>query len=354
MYSHEMDAELREMTGQTKPTYYYIFNAGAVCRVELTSARIIIRKRSQLGSQLIGFYNYFERHAYASDGQKPNGVRALFLGYSESKINDVISGCALCSEFSAAKDEVQYFFNDLALSMQARINGTSTLEQLESNLLFWEDDGNTPKRFTSLIALLENQPVTVYEVTSLTELLTLEYFFTFFGPSPLNIAICEECKKMFVQKRNDARFCSNVCQEKSLKRLHKSSPYWVKYRSLQQRYNKKVNRGYAINSDLGTAVNNVYQEWRSWASKQVSDADERYSKWKLQQEKATLNAALLHVTHPEKPLNEPMPATEFAARLKNKWQELSAPQMEAILNASYNNEGDDYYESCDLRKIFQP
>lgn len=352
MSFYEMDEELRNMTGQSVPTFYYVFNGGYTCRVRLTGANIQIESQCALGKYLITFYNYFEKHAYICDGQKFNGARALFLNDSQSKINDVIAGCALCSEFHARQNEVQNCFNDISVSMQTRPRNVSVSEQLESNLFFMEDTGKgeyAPRKFVSMIAMLENQPVTVYVVTSLTELLALEYFFSFFGPYPQSFSICEECKRMYIQKRNDSRFCSYICQKKSLDKFHKRSPYWIKYRSLQQRYNKKVSKGYCTSNDIGAIVNTVYREWQVWASEQERLATEQFLRWGQRQQKITLDAAISPSIPTEKQPDEPMSETTFALMLKKRWQELSAIQID-----DFDKKGADYYESCDLCKILKP
>lgn len=87
--------------------------------------------------------------------------------------------------------------------------------------------------------------IQIYEISTLQEALAVEFLeyqkaveFSILPP----FKICAQCHTCFVSKRTDALFCSQSCVEKNFKKQKKKDPYYIKYRSLQQYYNKKINK----------------------------------------------------------------------------------------------------------------
>lgn len=87
--------------------------------------------------------------------------------------------------------------------------------------------------------------IQIYEISTLQEALAIELM-EYQKAVALHMLppfkICPQCHTCFVSKRNDALFCSQNCVEKNFKKQKKKDPYYIKYRSLQQYYNKKVNK----------------------------------------------------------------------------------------------------------------
>lgn len=116
------------------------------------------------------------------------------------------------------------------------------------------------------IGFIQVYDVNTLQQAMLVELIEYQKFVECYALPPLKI--CPQCQTCFTSKRTDAIFCSQNCVEKNFKKEKKKDVYYKKYRSLQQYYNKKMNRWCQINPNFTETYKKQYALWQTLAKRE--------------------------------------------------------------------------------------
>lgn len=293
------------------------FCDGMLMQVALQGDKAVVLLKQEIGAGTINFYNYFAQYRLS-----PEEPILKLSNCSDDEWLEIISDQPLANQFYL--DAISNYENDQADTKEALPHIRNLIQQAFANLddAFSERTGSIttsthkepnggqgafmPKQVTTTFALLSNRIVQVYTVKDLYEYLALDFCHANYPSEPVKkIAICPCCKKAFRKSQRNKVYCSKVCKEKSIKENNRNaSPYYAKYRYLQQYNNRQLNkwrRQMAESPQQVQKLQNAYDTWNEWARVEFEKATEVYNF--TQQEKQES-------------------AEEFGERLKEKWKVL--------------------------------
>lgn len=287
-------------------------------QVALQDDKAIVLSKQEIGTESINFYNYFAKCRLSPEEQL-----LKLSNCSDDEALKIITGQPLANQFYS--DAISNYENDQADTQEALTHTRNLIQQAFSDLddaisertgsiatrTHREPNGGQgvfmPKQVTTTFALLSNRIVQVYTVKDLYEYLALDFCHANYPSEPVKkIAICPCCKKAFRKSQRNKVYCSKACKEKSIKENNRNaSPYYAKYRYLQQYNNRQLNkrrRQMAESPQQVQKLQNAYDAWNEWARVEFEKATEVYNF--TQQEKQES-------------------AEEFGERLKEKWKSLT-------------------------------
>ena len=197
---------------------------------------------------------------------------------------------------------IQSAFSDLnaVFSECSNVNKADMLQSDKALNLFKFD------KFAASFVLLDNKIVLGYTVNSLYEYLKLDFYHANLSPDSVkHISICPYCGKAFRMNQRNNLYCSKACKDKGIRANNKKSPYYSKYRYLQQYHNRQLNR---LRSKMADSLpemqqlQNAYDTWNEWARTEYEQTTRDYN---LGQQK------------------EQESVEDFSERLKRKWKTLT-------------------------------
>ena len=303
------------------------FCDGMLLQVTLHDNKATVISKQEIGTETIDFYNYFAKYRLS-----PKEQLLTLSNCPDKEAIEIISEEALTYTCNL----VQYAFSDLdaAFSERPGTDDTSTQRFDKTVYLFTHEeleDGQTvfkPNQFTTSFVLLDNKIVLVYTVKSLYEYLALDFYHIYFSSDSVKqVAVCPCCKRAFRMSQRNNLYCSKSCKDKHIKANNKKSPYYSKYRYLQQYHNRQLNELRSQMTDSSPQVQKlqgIYDTWNEWAHSEYEQATKTYNL--IQQEKfkffINVNAYRQAQANNSFPDFETESTEEFGERLKAKWQEL--------------------------------
>lgn len=296
------------------------FCDGMLLQLDLsTSSPTIVSKRG-IGKATINFYNYFSRYRSSPKEESLN-----LLSRPDKEVLEIISEQSLANQFfldyassrqgisvknqqNATKEALTYTcnliqsaFSDLnaAFSERSNVNKANTPQSNNLPNLFKVD------KFAASFVLLDNKIVLVYTVNSLCEYLKLDFYHANLSPDSVkHVSICPYCGKAFRMSQRNNLYCSKACKDKSIRANNKKSPYYSKYRYLQQYHNRQLNRQRSQMADSLPKIErlqNAYDTWNKWARTEYEQATRVYNCEQQKEQESVEN---------------------FGERLKKKWKAL--------------------------------
>lgn len=296
------------------------FCDGMLLQLDLsTSSPTIVSKRG-IGTATINFYNYFSRYRSSPKEESLNLLsrpdkevletiseqslaNQFFLDYASSR-----QGISVKNQQNATKEALTYTcnliqsaFSDLnaAFSERSNVNKANTPQSNNLPNLFKVD------KFAASFVLLDNKIVLVYTVNSLCEYLKLDFYHANLSPDSVkHVSICPYCGKAFRMSQRNNLYCSKACKDKSIRANNKKSPYYSKYRYLQQYHNRQLNRQRSQMADSLPKIErlqNAYDTWNKWARTEYEQATRVYNCEQQKEQESVEN---------------------FGERLKKKWKAL--------------------------------
>lgn len=296
------------------------FCDGMLLQLDLsTSSPTIVSKRG-IGTATINFYNYFSRYRSSPKEESLN-----LLSRPDKEVLEIISEQSLANQFfldyassrqgisvknqqNATKEALTYTcnliqsaFSDLnaAFSERSNVNKANTPQSNNLPNLFKVD------KFAASFVLLDNKIVLVYTVNSLCEYLKLDFYHANLSPDSVkHVSICPYCGKAFRMSQRNNLYCSKACKDKSIRANNKKSPYYSKYRYLQQYHNRQLNRQRSQMADSLPKIErlqNAYDTWNKWARTEYEQATRVYNCEQQKEQESVEN---------------------FGERLKKKWKAL--------------------------------
>ena len=296
------------------------FCDGILLQLDLsTSSPTIVSKRG-IGTATINFYNYFSRYRSSPKEESLN-----LLSRPDKEVLEIISEQSLANQFfldyassrqgisvknqqNATKEALTYTcnliqsaFSDLnaAFSERSNVNKANTPQSNNLPNLFKVD------KFAASFVLLDNKIVLVYTVNSLCEYLKLDFYHANLSPDSVkHVSICPYCGKAFRMSQRNNLYCSKACKDKSIRANNKKSPYYSKYRYLQQYHNRQLNRQRSQMADSLPKIErlqNAYDTWNKWARTEYEQATRVYNCEQQKEQESVEN---------------------FGERLKKKWKAL--------------------------------
>ena len=296
------------------------FCDGMLLQLDLsTSSHTIVSKRG-IGTATINFYNYFSRYRSSPKEESLN-----LLSRPDKEVLEIISEQSLANQFfldyassrqgisvknqqNATKEALTYTcnliqsaFSDLnaAFSERSNVNKANTPQSNNLPNLFKVD------KFAASFVLLDNKIVLVYTVNSLCEYLKLDFYHANLSPDSVkHVSICPYCGKAFRMSQRNNLYCSKACKDKSIRANNKKSPYYSKYRYLQQYHNRQLNRQRSQMADSLPKIErlqNAYDTWNKWARTEYEQATRVYNCEQQKEQESVEN---------------------FGERLKKKWKAL--------------------------------
>lgn len=297
------------------------FCDGMLLQLDLSTSSPTIVSKQGIGTATIDFYNYFSRYR-----SSPKEEFLNLLSRPDKKVLEIISEQSLANQFfldyassrqgistknqqDSTKEALTYTcnliqsaFSDLnaVFSECSNVNKADTLQSDKALNLFKFD------KFAASFVLLDNKIVLGYTVNSLYEYLKLDFYHANLSPDSVkHISICPYCGKAFRMNQRNNLYCSKACKDKSIRANNKKSPYYSKYRYLQQYHNRQLNR---LRSKMADSLpemqqlQNAYDTWNEWARTEYEQATRDYN---LGQQK------------------EQESVEDFSERLKRKWKTLT-------------------------------
>lgn len=285
----------------------------------LTSSPTIVSKRG-IGTTTIDFYNYFSRYRSSPKEESLN-----LLSRPDKEVLEIISEQSLANQFfldyassrqgisvknqqNTTREDlvaicnlIQNAFSDLnaVFSECSNVNKADTLQSDKALNLFKFD------KFTASFVLLDNKIVLVYTVNSLCEYLKLDFYHANLSPDSVkHVSICPYCGKAFRMSQRNNLYCSKACKDKSIRANNKKSPYYSKYRYLQQYHNRQLNRQRSQMADSLPKIErlqNAYDTWNKWARTEYEQATMAYNFGQQKEQESVEN---------------------FGERLKKEWKAL--------------------------------
>lgn len=296
------------------------FCDGMLLQLDLsTSSPTIVSKRG-IGTATINFYNYFSRYRSSPKEESLN-----LLSRPDKEVLEIISEQSLANQFfldyassrqgisvknqqNATKEALTYTcnliqsaFSDLntAFSERSNVNKANTPQSNNLPNLFKVD------KFAASFVLLDNKIVLVYTVNSLCEYLKLDFYHANLSPDSVkHVSICPYCGKAFRMSQRNNLYCGKACKDKSIRANNKKSPYYSKYRYLQQYHNRQLNRQRSQMADSLPKIErlqNAYDTWNKWARTEYEQATRVYNCEQQKEQESVEN---------------------FGERLKKKWKAL--------------------------------
>lgn len=299
------------------------FCDGMLLQLDLsTSSPTIVSKRG-IGTATINFYNYFSRYR-----SSPKEEFLNLLSRPDKEVLEIISEQSLANQFfldytssrqrqgisvenqqNATKEALTYTcnliqsaFSDLnaVFSECSNVNKADTPQSDKISNPFKAD------KFAASFVLLDNKIVLVYTVNSLYEYLELDFYHANLAPDSVKyVSICPCCGRAFRMSQRNNLYCSKACKDKCIRANNKKSPYYSKYRYLQQYHNRQLNM---LRSKMADSLpemqqlQNAYDTWNKWARTEYEQATRGYN---LGQQK------------------EQESVEDFSERLKRKWKTLT-------------------------------
>lgn len=294
------------------------FCDGMLMQVVLQDDKAIVLSKQEIGTEAVNFYNYFAKYRLS-----PEEPVLKLSNCSDSKAVEIISGQPIVNQFYL--NSISNYQNRQAAAKEALTNTRNLVQQAFSDLddAFSERHGTSitsayrepnggqgafmPKQVTTTFALLNNRIVQVYTVKDLYEYLALDFCHANYPSEPVKqIAICPCCKKAFRKSQRNKVYCSKACKDQSIKENNrKASPYYAKYRYLQQYNNRRLNKWRRQMAGLPTQVQKLqdaYDTWNEWARVEFEQATKTYSFMEQGKQEGV---------------------EEFGERLKGKWKSLT-------------------------------
>ena len=269
----------------------------------------------------IDFYNYFSRYRSSPKEEFLNLLsrpdkealeiiseqslaNQFFLDYTSSR-----QGISVKNQQNATKEALTYTcnliqstFSDLnaVFSECSNVNKADTPQSDKASNMFKFD------KFAASFVLLDNKIVLVYTVNSLNEYLKLDFYYANLSPDSVkHVSICPYCGKAFRMSQRNNLYCSKACKDKGIRANNKKSPYYSKYRYLQQYHNRQLNR---LRSQMADSLpkierlQNAYNAWNEWARAEYEQAIRAYNFEQQKEQESVEN---------------------FSERLKRKWKTLT-------------------------------
>lgn len=297
------------------------FCNGMLLQLDLSTSSPTIVSKQGIGTATIDFYNYFS--CYRSS---PKEEFLNLLSRPDKEVLEIISEQSLANQFfldyanshqcistknqqDSTKEALTYTcnliqstFSDLnaVFSECSNVNKADTLQSDKASNMFKFD------KFAASFVLLDNKIVLVYTVNSLNEYLKLDFYHANLSPDSVkHVSICPYCGKAFRMSQRNNLYCSKVCKDKCIRANNKKSPYYSKYRYLQQYHNRQLSR---LRSKMADSLpemqqlQNAYDTWNEWARTEYEQATRDYN---LGQQK------------------EQESVEDFSERLKRKWKTLT-------------------------------
>lgn len=289
------------------------FCGGMLLQVALHNSKATVLSKREIGTDTIKFYNYFSK-----DWLLPEGRLLKLSNCSDDEAIDIIFGQPLVKQFcwdsSSSRADVSTQRNQAA-AKEALTHTRNLVQQAFSELdtVFSEyhdtkgPDGSKvvymPKQVITTFALLNNKIVQVYSVKDLYDYLSLDFYYAnYASESAKRISICPCCKKAFRLSQRNKVYCSKACKDKSIRENNrKTSPYYAKYRYLQQYHNRQLNKlrkQMANSPQQALKLQDAYNTWNEWARSEY----ERVSDITNHEQQESIE--------------------EFGERLKEKWKGL--------------------------------
>jgi len=331
------------------------FCDGMLLQVGLHDNKATVLSKQEIGAETTNFYNYFSKYRLFPEAQLLKSSNC-----PDKEAIEIISGQPLVNQFfldcinsrtdiypqskQAATEEaltytrnfVQYAFSDLdaAFSERPGTDDTSTQRFDKTVYLFTHEeleDGQTvfkPNQFTTSFVLLDNKIVLVYTVKSLYEYLALDFYHIYFSSDSVKqVAVCPCCKRAFRMSQRNNLYCSKSCKDKHIKTINKKSPYYSKYRYLQQYHNRQLNELRSQMTDSSPQVQKlqgIYDIWNEWARSEYEESTKIYRLKQEEQLKFILNVSTYRKAQADGTIPDfaTESAEEFGERLKAKWKEL--------------------------------
>lgn len=296
------------------------FCDGMLLQLDLSTSSPTIVSKQGIGTATIDFYNYFSRYR-----SSPKEEFLNLLSRPDKEVLEIISEQSLANQFfldyassrqgisvknqqNATKEALTYTcnliqsaFSDLnaAFSERSNVNKANTPQSNNLPNLFKVD------KFAASFVLLDNKIVLVYTVNSLCEYLKLDFYHANLSPDSVkHISICPCCGRAFRMSQRNNLYCSKACKDKSIRANNKKSPYYSKYRYLQQYHNRQLNR---LRSQMADSLpkierlQNAYDTWNKWARTEYEQATRVYNFGQQKEQESVEN---------------------FGERLKKEWKAL--------------------------------
>lgn len=297
------------------------FCDGMLLQLDLSTSSPTIVSKQGIGTATIDFYNYFSRYRSSPKEKFLNLLsrpdkeafeiiseqslaNQFFLDYASSR-----QGISVKNQQNATKEALTYTcnliqsaFSDLnaAFSVCSNINKADTSQSDKISNPFKVD------KFAAAFVLLDNKIVLVYTVNSLYEYLELDFYHANLAPDSVKyVSICPCCGRAFRMSQRNNLYCSKACKDKCIRANNKKSPYYSKYRYLQQYHNRQLNM---LRSKMADSLpemqqlQNAYNAWNEWARAEYEQATRVYN---IGQQK------------------EQESVEDFSERLKRKWKTLT-------------------------------
>lgn len=296
------------------------FCNGMLLQLDLSTSSPTIVSKQGIGTATIDFYNYFS--CYRSS---PKEEFLNLLSRPDKEVLEIISEQSLANQFfldyadshqcistknqqDSTKEALTYTcnliqsaFSDLnaVFSECSNVNKADTLQSDKASNMFKFD------KFAASFVLLDNKIVLVYTVNSLNEYLKLDFYHANLSPDSVkHISICPYCGKAFRMNQRNNLYCSKACKDKGIRANNKKSPYYSKYRYLQQYHNRQLNR---LRSQMADSLpkierlQNAYDTWNKWARTEYEQATRVYNFGQQKEQESVEN---------------------FGERLKKEWKAL--------------------------------
>ena len=297
------------------------FCDGMLLQLDLSTSSPTIVSKQGIVTGTIDFYNYFSLYR-----SSPKEEFLNLLSRQDKKVLEIISEQSLANQFfldyanshqcistknqqDSTKEALTYTcnliqsaFSDLnaVFSECSNVNKADMLQSDKALNLFKFD------KFAASFVLLDNKIVLGYTVNSLYEYLKLDFYHANLSPDSVkHISICPYCGKAFRMNQRNKLYSSKVSKDKGIRANNKKSPYYSKYRYLQQYHNRQLNR---LRSKMADSLpemqqlQNAYDTWNEWARTEYEQATRDYN---LGQQK------------------EQESVEDFSERLKRKWKTLT-------------------------------
>lgn len=297
------------------------FCDGMLLQLNLSTSSPTIVSKQGIGTATINFYNYFSRYRSSPKEESLN-----LLSRPDKEVLEIISEQSLANQFfldytssrqgisvknqqNATKEALTYAcnlirsaFSDLnaVFSECSNVNKADTPQSDKASNMFKFD------KFAASFVLLDNKIVLVYTVNSLNEYLKLDFYYANLSPDSVkHVSICPYCGKAFRMSQRNNLYCSKACKDKGIRANNKKSPYYSKYRYLQQYHNRQLNR---LRSQMADSLpkierlQNAYNAWNEWARAEYEQAIRAYN-FEQQKEQESVE--------------------DFSERLKRKWKTLT-------------------------------
>ena len=299
------------------------FCDGMLLQLDLSTSSPTIVSKQGIGTATINFYNYFSRYR-----SSPKEEFLNLLSRPDKEVLEIISEQSLANQFfldytssrqrqgisvenqqNATKEALTYTcnliqsaFSDLnaVFSECSNVNKADAPQSDKISNPFKAD------KFAASFVLLDNKIVLVYTVNSLYEYLELDFYHANLAPDSVKyVSICPCCGRAFRMSQRNNLYCSKACKDKCIRANNKKSPYYSKYRYLQQYHNRQLNM---LRSKMADSLpemqqlQNAYDTWNKWARTEYEQATRGYN---LGQQK------------------EQESVDDFSERLKRKWKTLT-------------------------------